>query len=83
MTATLLRGDAKGRYQLRSLLPKRTPYVSAIRNDDGTVTLTPVAQVAPATPPKPRLVRRKGRLVFVGGRPLTMEDVKAAQEDEP
>ena len=81
VNATILRGDDKGRYQLRSLLPKRTPAVSAETREDGTILLTPLA--APPTAAKPRLIRRKGKMWLITGLgPITEEQVKAIVEEE-
>lgn len=81
MTAKILKGDAKGRYQLASLLPKRTPGVAATVAPDGTVTLTPLARLAPAAPGKPRLVKRGGVKLIAGVKVTREEIVAAIQED--
>ena len=82
VTATNIKRDDKGRITLSDrLLPRKFRIVSAQRQDDGKILLTPM--VAPPAAYKPRLVKRKGQPgIFVGGRPITSDDVKAALEDE-
>jgi hypothetical protein len=40
-------------------------------------------RMRPAEMPKPKLVRRKGHLVFVGGAKITSDSVKAMLEEFP
>ncbi len=83
MTATNIKRDDKGRITLSaSLLPRRIRIVSAERQEDGRILLTPL--VAPPAAPKPRLVRRKGYPgVFVSGLgAITADQVKAIVEEE-
>ncbi|MGI8965547.1 MAG: hypothetical protein ACR2H1_05590 [Limisphaerales bacterium] len=51
--------------------------------DDEVVDEVRVRRMKPAEKKyKPRLVRRNGRLIVVGGKPITNEDVRNAIEDD-
>lgn len=70
--ATILSGDAKGRFALAAFLPKGAGVMVQVMGD-GTLLLTPVRKTA--LPPL-KLVRCGGKpSVFTGGLRVSGEDV--------
>jgi hypothetical protein len=77
--ATILSGDAKGRFALATFLPKGAGVVVQPM-EDGTLVLTPVRKTEA---PRLKLVRRAGKpSVFTGGRKVSSDDVRRLLEDQ-
>jgi hypothetical protein len=65
----------------RAVLPFKPGDVLQVEKQTADVIV--LRRMKPAEGPRPKLMRRKGRLVFAGGPEISAEEVKRILEDFP
>jgi hypothetical protein len=70
--------DSKHRAVIKAFKPG-----DVLQIEEQSPDVVVLKRMTPASLPKPRLVRKNGRLVFVGGARLTSEGIKKMLEDFP